>query len=89
MPLHNKNNSVNKLVGFHMYVYMMQAVYILIQFITLVNKDFGPWGKTSVFDVFLDAEYDMFPEFLYHPHLLRCIRLCDRTCQHMWVTGGL
>ena len=31
----------------------------------------------------------MFPEFLYHPHLLRCIRLCDRTRLHMWVTCGL
>ena len=32
---------------------------------------------------------NMFPEFLYHPHLLRCIRLCDHTHLHMWVTGGL
>jgi len=37
MPLHNKSNSVNKLVGFHMYVYMMQAVYILMQFIMYVS----------------------------------------------------
>jgi hypothetical protein len=22
---------------------------------------------------------NMFPEFLYHPHILRCITLCDRT----------
>ena len=25
--------------------------------ITLVNKDFGPWGKMSGSDVFLDAEF--------------------------------
>jgi len=25
---------------------------------------------------------NMFPEFLYHPHLLCCIRLCDRTRLH-------
>jgi hypothetical protein len=25
--------------------------------ITLVNKGFVPWGKTSVSDVFLDAEF--------------------------------
>jgi len=25
--------------------------------ITLVNKDFIPWGKMSVADVFLDAEF--------------------------------
>jgi hypothetical protein len=25
--------------------------------ITLVNKDFVPWGKMSVSDVFLDAEF--------------------------------
>jgi len=26
--------------------------------ITLANKDFGPWGKMSVSDVFLDAEFE-------------------------------
>jgi len=31
----------------------------------------------------------MFPEFHYHPHLLRCIRLCDRTRLRMCVTGSL
>ena len=35
-----------------------------IFFITLANKDFGPWGKMSVSGVFLDAEF----EYLYHPH---------------------
>jgi len=32
---------------------------------------------------------NMYPEFLYHPQLLRCIRLCDHTRLHMCVTGGL
>ena len=32
---------------------------------------------------------NIFPEFLYHPHLLRCIRLCESTSLHMLVTGGL
>ena len=32
---------------------------------------------------------NMFPEFLYHPPLLCCIRLCECTHLHMWVTGGL
>ena len=32
---------------------------------------------------------NMFPEFLYHPYLLRCIWLCENTSLHMWVAGGL
>jgi len=31
---------------------------------------------------------NMFPEFLYHPHLLHCIRPCESTSLHLWVTGG-
>ena len=32
---------------------------------------------------------NMFPEFLYHLHISRCIRLCENTSLHMWVTGRL
>ena len=32
---------------------------------------------------------NMFPEFLYHPHFSRCIRLCESTSLHMCVTEGL
>jgi len=37
MPLHNKSDCINKLVGFHVYVYVMQTAYILIQFIMYVS----------------------------------------------------
>jgi hypothetical protein len=57
--------------------------------ITLVNKGFGPWRKMSVSDVIWTLNSNMFPEFLYHPHLSRCIRLCDCTGLHTRVTGGL
>jgi len=39
----------------------------------------------SVSDVFLDAEFKCFQ----NPHLSRCIRLCESTSLHMWVTGDL
>ena len=35
----------------------LQIKYVLNALITLVNKDFVPWGKMSVSDVFLDAEF--------------------------------
>jgi len=55
----------------------------------VVNKDFVPWGKMSVSDVFLKLNSNMFPEFLYHPQLSCCIRLYESTSLHMWVTEGL
>ena len=36
--------------------------------ITLVNKDFGPWGKMSVPDVFLDAEFKYVSRISLSPH---------------------
>jgi hypothetical protein len=32
---------------------------------------------------------NIFKEFFYHPYHLHCIRLCESTSLHMWVTGGL
>jgi len=32
---------------------------------------------------------NMFPEFRYHQHVLRCIRLRESISLHMRVTGGL
>ena len=31
--------------------------------ITLDNKDFGPWEKMFIFNVFLDAEFECFQNF--------------------------
>ena len=39
--------------------------------------------KCLVVMYFWTLNSNMFPEFLYHPHLLRYIRLCDRTRLHM------
>jgi len=39
----------------------------------------------SVSDVFWMLNSNMFPEFLYHPHLLRCIRLCDQVTAHAYI----
>ena len=30
----------------------------------------------------------MFPEFLYHPHLSSCIRLCESLCESLGAVGG-
>jgi len=57
--------------------------------ITLVNKQFVQWGKSLFLTYFWALNSNISPEFPYPPHLSRCIRLCENTSFHMWVTGGL
>jgi len=55
------------------------------------QQRFWPMRKNMFVMYFWTLNSNMFPEFLYHPHLLRCIRLSDRTRLHMshWgLVGG-
>ena len=69
------------------------------RYLTLVNKrrDILHWS-TKVLSheenclflmYFWTLNSNMFSEFLYHPQLSRCIRLCESSNLRMWVPGGL
>ena len=80
----------------------MPSQYILLLIIFLVNNlhyyTFKLHWSTKILShkekclflmYFWTLNSNMFLEYLYHPHLLRCIRLCDRTHLRICVTGGL
>jgi hypothetical protein len=65
-----------------------KCVYLHTSYITVVNKDFGPRGKSLFLMYFWTLNSNMFSEFLYHPPILRYIRLCHRKREKDMSRGG-